>query len=192
MVPVDPHWFNLANGFTMLRVVLVPVIAVLLVAGGETARWWAFGIFVFAALTDSVDGWVARRLIGVTRWGQLMDPLADKLLIVGSLAVLAWIGELPWWAVLVILAREVAVTVYRGWLLRRGVTMAASVYGKIKTVTQIAAVTLYLLPGVPEALRFGALLVAIVATIASGVEYIGRGRRLLRDQGRITKEPVGG
>jgi CDP-diacylglycerol--glycerol-3-phosphate 3-phosphatidyltransferase len=92
----------------------------------------------------------------------------------------------------VILAREVAVTVYRGWLLRRGVTMAASVYGKIKTVTQIAAVTLYLLPGVPEALRFGALLVAIVATIASGVEYIGRGRRLLSDQGRITKEPVSG
>ena len=189
---MDPHWFNLANGFTMLRAALVPVIAVLLVIGGPTAEWWAFGIFVLAALTDSVDGWVARKLIGVTRWGQLMDPLADKLLIVGSLAVLAWVGELPWWAVLVILAREVAVTVYRTWLLRRGVTMAASVYGKVKTVTQVAAVTLYLLPGVPEAVRFGALLVAIVATIASGVEYIGRGRRLLREQARAAKEPVSG
>jgi hypothetical protein len=80
---------------------------------GTTARWWAFGIFVFAALTDSIDGWVARKMIGVTRWGQLADPAADKALIVGSLAILAYLERLPWWAVAVIVVREVAVTLQR-------------------------------------------------------------------------------
>lgn len=176
----EPHWLNLANAFTLLRVALVPVIAVLLARDERTARWWAFGVFVFAALTDSVDGWVARLVKGVTRWGKLMDPLADKALIVGALVILAWLGEVPWWAVAVIVVREVGVTAQRGWLLRRGVTMAASIYGKVKTVTQVVAVTLYLLPGVPGGARAVALGVAMLATVASGVEYAGRGRRLLR------------
>ncbi len=175
---VEPSALNLANAFTFLRVLLVPVIAVLLAVGGSTARWWAFGIFVFAAATDSIDGWVARRLVGVTRWGQLADPLADKLLIIGALAVLAWLGELPWWAVVVIIAREVAVTWQRTRLLRMGITMPASVYGKIKTVTQVVAVTLYLVPDLDPAVPLTALLVAVVATVASGLEYVGRGRRL--------------
>lgn len=174
----EPSALNLANAFTFLRVLLVPVIAVLLAVGGSTARWWAFGIFVFAAATDSIDGWVARRLVGVTRWGQLADPLADKLLIIGALAVLAWLGELPWWAVVVIIAREVAVTWQRTRLLRMGITMPASVYGKIKTVTQVVAVTLYLVPDLDPAVPLTALLVAVVATVASGLEYVGRGRRL--------------
>jgi CDP-diacylglycerol---glycerol-3-phosphate 3-phosphatidyltransferase len=166
--------------FTLLRVFLVPVIALLLLVGGEAARWWAFGIFVFAAATDSVDGWVARRFIGVTRWGQLADPAADKALIVGSLAVLAYLGELPWWAVAVIVLREVGVTVLRSALVRRGIVMPASVFGKAKTVSQVIAVTLYLLPGVPDGLRLGVLWVAVVLTVASGLEYIARGKRLRR------------
>jgi CDP-diacylglycerol--glycerol-3-phosphate 3-phosphatidyltransferase len=169
---------SLANAVTLLRVVLVPVIAALLLVGGDAARWWAFAVFVFAALTDSIDGWVARRLLGVTRWGQLADPAADKALIVGSLAVLAWLGELPWWAVGVIVAREVAVTVQRWWLLRRGVVMPASLFGKAKTVSQIVAVTLYLLPAGGDALEGAALAVAVALTVLSGVEYVGRGRRL--------------
>lgn len=174
----EPPWWNLANAFTLLRVVLVPVIAVLLLVGGEAARWWAFGIFVFAAATDSIDGWVARRMVGVTRWGQLADPAADKALIVGSLAILAYLGELPWWAVAVIAAREVGVTLLRNALVRRGIVMPASVFGKAKTVSQVVAVTLYLLPGVPDPLRTGVLWLAIALTIASGLEYVARGRRL--------------
>lgn len=169
-----------ANAFTLLRVVLAPVVAVLLLTGGDTARWWAFGIFVFAALTDSIDGWVARRTAGVTRWGQLADPIADKILVLGCLAGLAWVGSLPWWAVAVIVLREVGVTVQRSLLLRRGLVMPASVFGKLKTVVQVFAVALYLLPGVPAELRLASLWLAVVVTVASGVEYAFRGTRMSR------------
>ncbi|MDQ3538915.1 MAG: CDP-diacylglycerol--glycerol-3-phosphate 3-phosphatidyltransferase [Actinomycetota bacterium] len=171
---------NWANALTLLRVLLVPVIAWLLVAGGESRQWWAFGIFVFAALTDSIDGWVARRSLGVTRWGQLADPAADKALIVGSLAVLAFLGRLPWWAVAVIVVREVAVTLQRTMLLRSGHVMPASRFGKAKTVSQVVAVTLYLFPSGPSWFADGALMVAVALTVASGVEYAFRGRRLVR------------
>lgn len=164
--------------FTLLRVFLVPVIAVLLLVGGESARWWAFGIFVFAALTDSIDGWVARKLIGPTHWGQLADPAADKALIVGSLAVLAYQGRLPWEAVIVIVIREVYVTALRMRLSRKDLVMPASAFGKAKTVSQVIAVTLYLWPGVPGPLRAWVLAIAVAITVASGLEYIFRGRRL--------------
>jgi CDP-diacylglycerol---glycerol-3-phosphate 3-phosphatidyltransferase len=173
-----PPWWNLANLFKLLRVFLVPVIAVLLLVGGEGARWWAFGIFVFAALTDSIDGWVARRLIGPTRWGQMADPAADKALIVGSLSVLAYQGRLPWEAVIVIVIREVYVTVLRMRLARSDLLMPASMFGKAKTVSQVIAVTLYLWPGVPDPLRAWVLTIAVAITVASGLEYVFRGRRL--------------
>lgn len=178
--PSTAAWANWANAFTLLRVVLVPVIAVLLVVGGQTAQWWAFGIFLFAALTDSIDGWVARRSLNVTRWGQLADPAADKALIIGSLSMLAYLGRLPWWAVAVIVVREVAVTVQRSVLVRRGVVMPASRFGKAKTVSQVVAVTLYLLPPVASGVADAALAAAIILTIASGAEYAFRGRRLTR------------
>ena len=177
----EPHWLNVANAFTMLRALLVPVIAVFVFAEGDSARWWAFAIFVFAALTDSIDGWVARRLIGITRWGQLADPIADKALIIGSLGVLALNGELPWLAVVLIMLREVAVTAMRVVLVRRGIVLPAGKFGKAKTVSQVVAVTLYLLPVVPVALAGWALVLAVVLTIASGVDYALRGgRRALR------------
>jgi CDP-diacylglycerol---glycerol-3-phosphate 3-phosphatidyltransferase len=182
---VEPSPLNLANAFTFLRVLLLPVIGVLLVrsAGdedpGSALRWWAFGIFVFAAATDSIDGWLARRMVGVTRWGQMADPLADKLLIIGALGILAALDRLPWWAVAVIVAREVAVTWMRGRLLRDlDVVMPASAWGKVKTVTQVIAVTLYLWPGVVAPLREAALWVAVLATIGSGLEYVIRVRRI--------------
>ena len=176
----EPSWVNLANAFTMLRALLVPVIAALVFADGDEARWWAFGVFVFAALTDSIDGWVARRLIGITRFGQLADPLADKLLIIGSLAVLAVNQELPWWAVVIIVVREFLVTVQRTVLVRRGVVMSASSFGKAKTVSQVAAVTLYLLPTVPSVVAFVSLVVAVVLTVGSGIDYAVRGARNAR------------
>jgi CDP-diacylglycerol---glycerol-3-phosphate 3-phosphatidyltransferase len=177
----EPHWFNVPNLLTFLRALLVPVILWLLTLDGDAARWWAFGIFVFAAATDSIDGWVARRWHGVTRWGQLADPIADKLLIVGSLVSLALVGELPWWAVVVIIARELAVTVLRVQLVSRlDLVMPASSWGKAKTVTQILAVGAYLLPlelGMLPALLLGA---AVVLTVWSGIEYAFRAGRLAR------------
>lgn len=185
LVGSEPHWFNLPNMLTFLRVLLVPVILGLLLADseGDVARWWAFGIFVFAALTDSVDGWVARRFNGVTRWGQLADPIADKILIIGSLASLAYVGELPWWAVNVIVARELAVTALRIRLIRRlDLVMPASVWGKVKTVSQVVAVAAFLLPGVLWAQRL--LDVAVVLTVWSGIEYAFRAGRLARGANR--------
>lgn len=178
--PLDPSAFNAANALTLLRIVLVPVIAWLLMLDGDTARWWAFAVFVFAAVTDSIDGWLARRM-GVTRWGQLADPAADKALIIISLAVLAYVGELPWWAVVVIAAREVAITVQRALLVRRGVVMPAGVWGKVKTVSQVVAVTMYLLPPAPGAIAEVSLWVAVVLTVASGLDYALRGERRARD-----------
>lgn len=192
----EPSPFNAANAFTFLRVMLVPVIGLLLFLSAadepgvtSATRWWAFGIFVFAAWTDSIDGWLARRLVGVTRWGQLADPLADKLLIIGSLGILAALNELPWWAVVVIIAREVAVTWQRAVLVRNlGVVMPASVWGKVKTVTQVLAVTLYLYPGVSQVVRQGALAIAVLATIGSGLEYVARVRRLRVVDARIEQD----
>ena len=176
----EPSWVNWANAFTLLRVALVPVIAAFVFADGDVARWWAFAIFVFAALTDSIDGWVARRLIGVTRWGQLADPAADKALIIGSLAVLALNDELPWLAVVIIVVREIAVTVQRTVLVRSGVVMPATPFGKAKTVSQVVAVTLYLPPGVAPVVRSAALVIAVALTVLSGVDYALRGARNAR------------
>ena len=177
----EPHWINVPNALTFLRALLVPVILVLLVQDDRASRWWAFGIFVFAAATDSIDGWVARRWHGVTRWGQLADPIADKLLILGSLASLAAIGELPWWAVIVIVIREVGVTVLRVHLVSsRGLVMPASWWGKLKTITQVWAVGLFLSPGASPSVRNTVLYVAIAATLLSGIDYAFRAGKLER------------
>jgi CDP-diacylglycerol--glycerol-3-phosphate 3-phosphatidyltransferase len=177
----EPHWFNVPNALTFLRALLVPVILWLLAADDRSARWWAFGIFVFAAATDSIDGWVARRWHGVTRWGQLADPIADKMLIIGALASLAVFGELPWWAVVVIVAREVGVTLLRVLLVRRhDLVMPASWWGKAKTISQVVAVALFLMPGVSDTVELSVLYVAIALTLWSGIDYAFRAGRLSR------------
>ncbi|MBW3603284.1 MAG: CDP-alcohol phosphatidyltransferase family protein, partial [Actinobacteria bacterium] len=144
--------------------------------------WWALAAFAVAALTDLVDGWLARRLREVSRWGQLADPLADKALVIGTLAALAVRGGAAWWwwVLVVVVAREVGVTVQRQALLRRGLVMPASVFGKLKTVSQLVAVLMLLAPPTPPWLGLTALGVAVALTILSGAEYVFRGRRLVR------------
>jgi CDP-diacylglycerol---glycerol-3-phosphate 3-phosphatidyltransferase len=181
----EPHWLNWPNAFTFLRALLVPVILWLLVQDveGDRLRWWAFSIFVFAASTDSIDGWVARRFSRVTRWGQLADPVADKLLIIGSLASLAFVDELPWWAVQVIVVREIAVTLLRVQLVRRlDLVMPASPWGKVKTLSQVLAVGAYLWPTLSPTLREVLLNVAVALTVWSGIDYAFRAGRLARDR----------
>ncbi len=180
----EPHrpWLNVPNVLTFLRAVLVPVIFVLLAVETRTAQWWAFGIFLFAAATDTVDGWVARRWHGVTRWGQFADPIADKLLVIGTLAALAWLAALPWWVVIVIAVREIAVTVLRLRMIDEiDVVMPASPWGKSKTLSQLVAVAIWLLPGIAVSWRLGLLYVAVVLTVLSGVEYAFRAGHLYRE-----------
>jgi CDP-diacylglycerol--glycerol-3-phosphate 3-phosphatidyltransferase len=178
----EPGWLNVPNAVTFLRALLVPVILWLLTIDSREAQWWAFGIFVFAAATDSIDGWVARRWYGVTRWGQLADPIADKLLVIGALASLATVDKLPWWAVVVIAGREIAVTLLRVRLVRgRDLVMPASGWGKAKTVSQVVAVGAFLWPGVPGTARVVLLYGAVALTLWSGLEYAFRAGRLARE-----------
>lgn len=171
-VEASSRHLTVANVVTGLRVLLVPVVAVLLALDTTAGRWWALGVFVFAALTDSIDGYVARRGGGgVSRLGQLADPLADKLLIVGSLVVLAWQNDVAWWAVVVIAIREVAITVQRQLLMRRGVVMPADRLGKIKTITQMVWISVVLAPGTPQLLEDVLMVAAVVLTVWSGVAY---------------------
>jgi CDP-diacylglycerol--glycerol-3-phosphate 3-phosphatidyltransferase len=176
----------LPNAVTFLRAALVPVILLLLARGGdsEAAAWAAFAIFVFAALTDTIDGWVARRFGGTTAFGAFADPLADKLLIVGTLVVLAAFDRVSWWIVIVVTAREIAVTLLRVVAVRRkGVVVSASTWGKVKTVAQIIAVGAVLLPIVDGVLVLVLLGAAVLLTVGSGLDYLVKvGALLRRDQ----------
>jgi CDP-diacylglycerol--glycerol-3-phosphate 3-phosphatidyltransferase len=177
-------WLNLPNVLTAVRLVLVPVILALVLIDAPAAGWWAVALFVLAALTDTVDGWAARRWHGVTRWGQLADPIADKLLIIGTLAALAALGELPWWAVIVIVLREVGVTLLRlGLISRLDVVMPASPWGKAKALSQMVAVAAFLLPIVPGSVRDALLYLAVAFTVGSGVDYAVHAARLFRAGG---------
>ncbi|MGH2759085.1 MAG: CDP-diacylglycerol--glycerol-3-phosphate 3-phosphatidyltransferase [Actinomycetota bacterium] len=163
---------NWANAFTFLRVALVPVFAWLLVVREPAAPGLAALVFAAAAATDSLDGWVARRLRLVSGLGQFLDPLADKLLVGTALVALAADDRLPWWAVGVILVREVAVGVaLRLWLARTSRALPASRLGKVKTVTQIAAVLLLTGLEAGNALALGVLYIAVALTVASGALY---------------------
>ncbi len=172
---------NLPNVLTMGRLVVVPFFALLLLVDSTSdgARLLAAGLFAGACLTDVVDGHLARSRGQVTDFGVMADPIADKALVGTALVALSLIGTLPWWATAVVLGREVAVTLMRGVLSRHGM-IPASRGGKLKCLSQNLAVTLYLLPlsGPAADLRMPALLVAVAATLLTGLDYARQGARL--------------
>ena len=180
--PPQVSAWNIANYLTVLRLLLVPVFLVFLLARegeDDVLRLAAAGVFLLAAVTDRVDGQLARSRGLVTSFGKLADPIADKALIGGALVGLSLLGALPWWATLVILGRELAVTAMRSALARHGM-IPASRGGKLKCLSQNIAVTLYLLPltGLLASLRLPALLVAVAATVLTGLDYARQGMRL--------------
>ena len=145
-----PHvpLLNIANILTGLRMVLVPVFVVALFAGGghdSVSRIIAFAIFAVALVTDRIDGQLARSRGEVTEFGKLADPIADKALIGAALIGLSVLGDLPWWVTVLILVREIGVTVLRFVVLRHGV-IPASHGGKLKTLVQAVAIGLFILP----------------------------------------------
>lgn len=178
----SPPTLNVANGLTVVRLVLVPLFVIaLFVAEGTDPLWryLATAVFAVAALTDRIDGWVARRYGLVTDFGKMVDPIADKALIGAALVELSVLGELPWWVTAVIAARELGVTALRFWVLRHGV-IPASRGGKAKTLAQVVAIGGYLLP-LPDELdpaRWVLMGVALVLTVATGVDYLVRALRL--------------
>ena len=177
-----PSAWNVPNALTLVRLVLVvPFVWLLLYDGGDssTARVCAGIVFVIASITDFVDGDLARRRGLVTSFGKIADPIADKALTGAALVCLSILGELPWWVTVVILVREIGVTLIRLWVIRHGV-IAASRGGKVKTALQVVAIVLYLLPleGPLATLRAVVMAAAVVVTIVTGLDYVVRAWRV--------------
>ncbi len=170
---------NLANFLTGIRLVLVPIFLLFLFAGDghETAsRLTAFIIFAVAVITDRLDGSLARTYGMVTEFGKLADPIADKMLIGAALIGLSMLGDLPWWVTVVILIRELGITVLRFAVLRRGV-IPASRGGKVKTLVQAVAIGLFVLPlhnWAPawHIVAWVIMWAAIVLTVLTGADYV--------------------
>lgn len=169
-----------ANVVTMVRLVLVPLVVAALLADEHGGwRFVAFALFVLAAATDKLDGWLARSRDQVTDWGKLVDPIADKALIGATLVTLSALGDLAWWVTIVILVRELGITALRLAVLRY-VVIPASRGGKVKTVLQSVAIGLFLLPleRLPDAATDTAWVVMVVAltvTVVTGADYVRRG-----------------
>ncbi len=181
----DAPIVNLPNALTLLRVLCVPVLAVLLVVDdGQLgpARDAAAVLFVLASITDLVDGAIARRYGLVTTFGKVADPIADKALTGVALIGLSLMGDLAWWVTAIILVREIGVTLLRFWVIEHGV-IPASRGGKLKTVVQTVAIAMYL-ADVPLAwwstVSAVAMALAVILTIVTGLDYVVRAVRLRR------------
>jgi CDP-diacylglycerol--glycerol-3-phosphate 3-phosphatidyltransferase len=169
-----------ANVLTMSRLLATPVLVAMVVLTGP-ATWTLFGVWFVCSSSDGLDGYVARRQ-GTTRSGAFLDPLADKFLVLGVLASLASIHELSWLPVILIGIREVAMSVFRAFAARRGVSIPARQTAKVKTLLQDIVVGLALMPPVGLhhlALVRGLLWLAVAITLYTGLEYLHDGRRLL-------------
>ena len=200
---------NLANKLTIFRILLVPVIMLIPIIdnlvgipgeflGISTAFWIMNIIFIVASITDKLDGYIARSRNQVTTFGKFLDPLADKILVLSALVILVEYGKIPSWIPIIVLAREFIVSGYRLIAVEKGgKVVAASVWGKLKTVTQMIAIILAFL----DVNAFGAcfkgnltgfalilnaivtimMIIQTIATIFSGYEYLKEGKDLLKD-----------
>lgn len=185
--PPVSNW-NIANILTMLRIALVPVFVwVLFQDGGESVVWRlaAVGIFLIAAITDKIDGDLARSRGLVTDLGKILDPIADKALTGAAFISLSILGDIWWWVTIAILGRELIITLMRFIVIRYAV-LPASRGGKLKTVLQMMAILGYLLPlfALPAFLSWIAaalLAAALIVTIATGVDYLITGYRVFSE-----------
>ena len=183
-----PLW-NLANIITMARIALVPVFVLLMIPDSTVARLAALAVFVGAAATDKLDGHIARSRGLVTSFGKIADPIADKALVLGALLVLWAEGIIPWWVPVVIIVRELGITLMRLAMVRRAV-MAASNGGKLKTVLQFSFIIGYLvpwsalLPGAAADVVLGIvwwlMVIAVVVTVITGLDYVVRAIHIAR------------
>ena len=187
MTPQVSAW-NIANALTVLRLVLVPVFLVQLLHDDGTETAWrvaAFVTFAVASVTDRIDGELARRHGLVTDFGMIADPIADKALTGAALIGLSLLDELWWWVTVVVVVREVGITLLRFFVIRHGV-MPASRGGKVKTLLQGLAIGLFVLPlsGVLHWLAVVLMAAAVVVTVVTGVDYVVWAMRLRRTSNR--------
>jgi len=179
---------QLPNAITIVRILCAPVFLWMLLADGGSdgpLRRWAAVLFIVAIATDGIDGYIARRYEIVTDLGKILDPIADKALTGCAFVGLSILGELPWWVTIIVLVREIGITVYR-FIVVGDHVLAAAWMGKLKTLAQAVALSLALLPlagilgGWINWVNIVTMWIAVILTIASGIDYIvseARGRR---------------
>ena len=181
-----PSNWNVPNLITVVRILLAPVFIWMLLADNgahDALRWAAAVLFIIAIATDGIDGMIARRHNLVTDLGKILDAIADKILTGGALVCLSILGELPWWVTIVILVREIGITVFRFAMLRDRV-IPASRGGKLKTIAQSVSISLALLPfwlvfgEWVHWLNTATMTIALVLTVVSGLDYLVSAWRL--------------
>ena len=180
---------NLPNKLTLLRVIMIPFFILCGIIGGTAGGWLALAIFVAASLTDMLDGKIARKYNLVTDFGKFMDPLADKLLVTAALSLFVYDGRASVWILFVVILREFTVTGLRLVAAGGGVVIAASMWGKVKTVIQIIVIIYTLIPlNIGQNFAFGTftvtdilMLVLALVTVISGAEYLYNNRTLLKE-----------
>ncbi len=179
---------NLPNKLTILRMIMIPffVIFFILPLGGQAAhRYIALAIFVAASLTDTLDGYIARRDHLVTDFGKFMDPLADKLLVCSAMICLIETGELPFWIVIIIIAREFIISGFRQIAADNGIVIAASKWGKLKTICQMAMIIVLLADFQGQAafvIEQILIYLALILTVVSLLDYLYKNRQVLGTQ----------
>ncbi|MCX7885390.1 MAG: CDP-diacylglycerol--glycerol-3-phosphate 3-phosphatidyltransferase [Caloramator sp.] len=167
---------NLANKITMLRIILVPIFLFILTIKVKYGTFIAAVVFIIAALTDTLDGYIARSRNQVTKFGKFMDPLADKLIVTAALISLVEMKKLQTWVVMIIIAREFAITGLRAVAASEGIVIAASKWGKAKTVLQIIAIVAALIEFPYNNIL---IFIAVIITVISGIDYIYKNRKCL-------------
>ena len=190
-VSVSTPMLNLPNLLSLFRILLVPPLVVVLLTKFEGKEWWGLGLFLLAAVMDFLDGFLARRRKEVTRLGTLLDPAADKILISAAFISLVELDPkiVPAWMVVVIIAREFAVTSLRSFAAAESLVIPAGMSGKIKTIVQIVSISLLIIHNqisrlFPHLAPFS-LWLTVAITVYSGIEYFVRfGRLILRGEPR--------
>lgn len=175
---------NLANKITILRILMVPVFILFAIVELPYHMEAAVVIFLLASITDNLDGYIARKYNMITDFGKFIDPLADKLLVTGAFLVLIELGRIEAWIVFIILAREFAVTGLRTLAAAQNIIIAASSYGKIKTVTQIITIVVLLLDNFPFSsinlpMDYVMTYAALIITVISGLEYFIKNKQVI-------------
>ena len=161
---------NLPNKLTLLRIILVPVFMAVLYMGFPGANWVALAIFIIASFTDLLDGKIARKYNLVTDFGKFADPLADKILVTAAMLWFVELGQMPAWALLIVVTREFAVSGLRMLASNKGRVIAAGWSGKVKTASTMACIVLMFLP-IPAVVNTVCVWIIALTTLYSGVEY---------------------
>ena len=171
---------NTANKLTILRVVMIPAFLLVLYLNVPHANYWALAIFAAASVTDTLDGYIARHYNQITDFGKFMDPLADKCLVTAAMLWFVEVGQMPAWALLIVIVREFGVSGLRMVAADKGRVIAAGWSGKVKTAATMVCIILMLLP-LPEIVNQIGTAVIVLTTIYSGVEYFMKNADVLAE-----------